>query len=95
MLIYKPARKNKSFTIIRSTAHSHLLMISAGKAGDGCSERIHFQCNFPKTPELPYGRWVVSICPTHCDTTRAMCFCGEGTKYPNRPVAEACGFHVK
>ncbi|KAK9181367.1 hypothetical protein WN944_024504 [Citrus x changshan-huyou] len=65
-----------------------------GFRGKGCSERIHFQCNFPKTPELPYGRWVVSICPTHCDTTRAMCFCGEGTKYPNRPVAEACGFQV-
>ncbi|KAK4798590.1 hypothetical protein SAY86_030916 [Trapa natans] len=23
-----------------------------------------------------------------------MCFCGEGTKYPNRPVAEQCGFHI-
>ncbi|GMP61290.1 hypothetical protein CsSME_00023810 [Camellia sinensis var. sinensis] len=23
-----------------------------------------------------------------------MCFCREATKYPNRPVAEACGFKV-
>ncbi|KAI3935162.1 hypothetical protein MKW92_005632 [Papaver armeniacum] len=47
---------------------------------------------YPGTPEFPYGSWIVSICPTYCDTTRAMCFCGEGTKYPNRPVAETCGF---
>ncbi|KAJ4706445.1 exostosin family protein [Melia azedarach] len=65
-----------------------------GYTGEACSERVHLQCNHPKTPELPYGTWVVSICPTHCDTTRAMCYCGEGTKYPNRPVAEACGFQV-
>ncbi|TXG70461.1 hypothetical protein EZV62_005396 [Acer yangbiense] len=62
--------------------------------GEGCSEKLQLHCNYPKTPELPYGRWVVSICSTYCDTTRAMCFCGEGTKYPNRPVAEACGFQV-
>ncbi|KAJ9184754.1 hypothetical protein P3X46_004449 [Hevea brasiliensis] len=65
-----------------------------GFSGEGCSERLHLECNYPKTPELPYGRWVVSICPAYCDTTRAMCFCGEGTKYPNRPVAEACGFQI-
>ncbi|KAJ8761737.1 hypothetical protein K2173_004546 [Erythroxylum novogranatense] len=65
-----------------------------GFSGKGCSERLHLNCNYPKTPELPYGRWVVSICPAYCDTTRAMCFCGEGTKYPNRPVAEACGFQL-
>ncbi|KAK1312957.1 putative glucuronoxylan glucuronosyltransferase F8H [Acorus calamus] len=23
-----------------------------------------------------------------------MCFCGEGTKYPNRPVPEGCGFKI-
>uniref|UniRef100_A0A2P2JYW2 Uncharacterized protein MANES_09G028900 n=1 Tax=Rhizophora mucronata TaxID=61149 RepID=A0A2P2JYW2_RHIMU len=66
-----------------------------GFSGEGCSERLHLDCNYPKTPELPYGQWVVSICPAYCDTTRAMCFCGEGTKYPNRPVAEACGFQIK
>ncbi|KAL5744045.1 hypothetical protein ACOSQ2_027161 [Xanthoceras sorbifolium] len=66
-----------------------------GYTGEGCSERLLLECNHPKTPELPYGRWVVSICSAYCDTTRAMCFCGEGTKYPNRPVAEACGFQVK
>ncbi|XP_048225885.1 uncharacterized protein LOC8278954 isoform X2 [Ricinus communis] len=65
-----------------------------GFSGEECSEKLQLECNYPKTPELPYGRWVVSICPAYCDTTRAMCFCGEGTKYPNRPVAEACGFQV-
>lgn len=65
-----------------------------GFSGEDCSERLQLECNFPSSPEQPYGRWVVSICSAYCDTTRAMCFCGEGTKYPNRPVAEACGFRV-
>ncbi|VFQ91192.1 unnamed protein product [Cuscuta campestris] len=65
-----------------------------GFSGEGCSERVELKCNYPKSNEQPYGRWVVSICPAHCDMTRAMCFCGEGTKYPNRPVAEACGFKI-
>ncbi|KAH1090500.1 hypothetical protein J1N35_017757 [Gossypium stocksii] len=65
-----------------------------GFSGEACSERLNLSCNYPGTPELPYGRWVVSICSAHCDTARAMCFCGEGTKYPNRPVAEACGFQM-
>ncbi|XP_077214389.1 exostosin family protein [Tasmannia lanceolata] len=65
-----------------------------GFSGEGCSEKLHLDCNFPGSPEQPYGPWVVSICPAHCDTSRAMCFCGEGTKYPNRPVAEACGFQI-
>ncbi|KAE8718612.1 hypothetical protein F3Y22_tig00110009pilonHSYRG00167 [Hibiscus syriacus] len=65
-----------------------------GFNGEDCSGRLNLSCNYPNTPELPYGRWVVSICSAHCDTTRAMCFCGEGTKYPNRPVAETCGFQV-
>ncbi|PIA53521.1 hypothetical protein AQUCO_00900245v1 [Aquilegia coerulea] len=63
-----------------------------GYAGEGCSERLQLECNHPGSQEQPYGPWVVSICSAYCDTTRAMCFCGEGTKYPNRPVAEACGF---
>lgn len=66
-----------------------------GYNGEDCSERLQLSCNYPATPELPYGQWVVSICSAHCDTTRAMCFCGEGTKYPNRPVAEACGFQIQ
>lgn len=66
-----------------------------GYSGDGCSERLQLKCNYPGSPDQPYGRWVVSICSAHCDTTRAFCFCGEGTKYPNRPVAEACGFQVQ
>lgn len=65
-----------------------------GFSGEICSETLYLACNYPISPDLPYGRWVVSICPAHCDTTRAMCFCGEGTKYPNRPVAEACGFKL-
>ncbi|CAH9127652.1 unnamed protein product [Cuscuta epithymum] len=63
-----------------------------GFSDEGCSERVELKCNYPESNEEPFGRWVVSICPAHCDTTRAMCFCGEGTKYPNRPLAEACGF---
>ncbi|XP_076900987.1 uncharacterized protein LOC143555293 [Bidens hawaiensis] len=65
-----------------------------GFKGDGCSEREEFSCNYPATEDLPYGRLVLSICPAHCDTTRAMCFCGEGTKYPIRPVVESCGFQM-
>ncbi|XP_074371615.1 uncharacterized protein LOC141712540 isoform X2 [Apium graveolens] len=65
-----------------------------GFIGEGCTDRVQLSCNYPASDEEPYGRWVVSICPAYCDTTRAMCFCGEGTKYPTRPVAEACGFQV-
>ncbi|KAG2403424.1 glucuronoxylan glucuronosyltransferase [Vigna angularis] len=60
--------------------------------GDGCTEQLQLECNYEGSPDQPFGRWVVSICPTNCDKTRAMCFCGEGTKYPNRPLAETCGF---
>ncbi|KAK9699287.1 hypothetical protein RND81_08G165100 [Saponaria officinalis] len=65
-----------------------------GYIGEHCSDRQYLDCNHPSSPDLPYGRWVVSICPADCDTTRAMCFCGEDTKYPYRPVAEACGFTI-
>ncbi|XP_020104566.1 uncharacterized protein LOC109721384 isoform X2 [Ananas comosus] len=65
-----------------------------GYAGKGCEEVLQLGCNLPLSPEQPFGPWVVSICPAYCDTTRAMCFCGQGTKYPNRPVAEACGFKI-
>ncbi|KAJ8445894.1 hypothetical protein Cgig2_000206 [Carnegiea gigantea] len=63
--------------------------------GQVCSEALNLAWNYPASPEQLYGPWVVSICPASCDTTRAMCFCGEGTNYPNRPVAEACGFKIK
>lgn len=62
--------------------------------GEGCSDKLELSCNYPGTQELPYGTWIVSICSAHCDTSRAMCFCGEGTKYPDRPAAESCGFQV-
>lgn len=65
------------------------------QAGEGCETKLELKCNLPHSPEQPYGSWIVSICPAYCDTTRAMCFCGQGTKYPNRPVAEACGFKIK
>ncbi|XP_006651086.2 uncharacterized protein LOC102700608 isoform X1 [Oryza brachyantha] len=63
-----------------------------GYAGKRCEELQKLECNLPSSQEWPVGRWIVSICPAQCDTTRAMCFCGSGTKYPDRPVAEACGF---
>ncbi|KAK3148234.1 hypothetical protein QOZ80_3BG0292440 [Eleusine coracana subsp. coracana] len=63
-----------------------------GYSGKGCEKIMKLECNLPSSPEWPAGRWIVSICAAHCDTTRAMCFCGPGTKYPDRPVAEACGF---
>ncbi|KAJ8528549.1 hypothetical protein K7X08_022241 [Anisodus acutangulus] len=65
-----------------------------GFTGEGCAERQELSCNLPGSKEQPFGHWVVSICPAYCDTTRAMCFCGEGTKYPNRPLAETCGFTI-
>ncbi|KAL4198314.1 hypothetical protein AMTRI_Chr03g45290 [Amborella trichopoda] len=51
-----------------------------------------FECNFPSSLEDPDGKWSFSICTAYCDTTRAKCFCGEGTKYPNRLVVDAYGF---
>lgn len=63
-----------------------------GYSGDGCTEKLQLECNYLGSPDQPFGHWVVSICPANCDKTRAMCFCGEGTKYPNRPLAETCGF---
>uniref|UniRef100_A0A1J3DH65 Putative glucuronoxylan glucuronosyltransferase F8H n=1 Tax=Noccaea caerulescens TaxID=107243 RepID=A0A1J3DH65_NOCCA len=65
-----------------------------GFNGEDCSQKLRLDCNYETTPEMPFGKWVVSICSRHCDTTRAMCFCGEGTKYPNRPVPESCGFQI-
>uniref|UniRef100_A0A1D1Z4M1 Putative glucuronoxylan glucuronosyltransferase F8H n=1 Tax=Anthurium amnicola TaxID=1678845 RepID=A0A1D1Z4M1_9ARAE len=65
-----------------------------GFDGDGCSKKLQLDCNLPGSPDQPYGPSIVSICPAYCDKTRAMCFCGQGTAYPNRPVAEACGFKM-
>jgi len=63
--------------------------------GDGCTEQLQLECNYQGSPEAPFGKWVPSICPATCDKTRAMCFCGEGTKYPNRPLPMSCGFQLK
>ncbi|XP_065011559.1 uncharacterized protein LOC135585634 isoform X2 [Musa acuminata AAA Group] len=65
-----------------------------GYDGEGCTKKLELNCNLPVYPEHPFGSWIVSICPAYCDTTRAMCFCGQGTKYPNRPVVEDCGFKI-
>ncbi|EPS65162.1 hypothetical protein M569_09618, partial [Genlisea aurea] len=59
-----------------------------GYDGENCSEIVKFECNYPSTSEEPYGRWGYSICPAHCDLTRALCFCGQGTKYPKRALPE-------
>ncbi|RZB86540.1 hypothetical protein D0Y65_026552 [Glycine soja] len=67
-------------------------MLISEVTGDGCTKNLQLECNFLGSPDQPFGRWVVSICPANCDKTRAMCFCGEGAKYPNRPLAETCGF---
>ncbi|KAF3328054.1 glucuronosyltransferase [Carex littledalei] len=65
-----------------------------GYAGKSCEVVLQLECNQPASKDHPFGEWLVSICPAHCDKTRAMCFCGNGTKYPNRPVAEYCGFQT-
>ncbi|KAJ4766857.1 exostosin family protein [Rhynchospora pubera] len=65
-----------------------------GYTGKACEVALQLECNKAVSKERPFGEWVVSICPAQCDKTRAMCFCGEGTKYPNRPVAEGCGFQT-
>ncbi|XP_078442274.1 uncharacterized protein LOC144711981 [Wolffia australiana] len=66
-----------------------------GFAGDGCSKKLQLECNFWTSKEWPFGKWIVSMCPGFCDKTRAMCFCGEGTAYPNRPLPEGCGFAIE
>ncbi|CAL0311578.1 unnamed protein product [Lupinus luteus] len=64
-----------------------------GYTGDGCTETVKLECNYPGSVNEPFGKSTPSICPpNHCDKTRAMCFCGEGTKYPNRPLTWSCGF---
>ncbi|KAJ1692556.1 hypothetical protein LUZ63_009254 [Rhynchospora breviuscula] len=65
-----------------------------GYAGKACEVALQLECNEPASKDQPFGEWVISICPGQCDKTRAMCFCGEGTKYPNRPLAESCGFQT-
>eukprot|EP00850_Spirogloea_muscicola_P008664 SM000046S16445 [mRNA] locus=s46:710421:716713:- [translate_table: standard] len=64
----------------------------SGYAGPDCGELEEFPCNLPPIEEYPFGRWIVSVCPASCDARTAHCFCGEGTKYPDRPVVSPCGF---
>ncbi|XP_024372401.1 uncharacterized protein [Physcomitrium patens] len=68
---------------------------SVGFSGVGCEKVINRKCNKGVTDEQPYGSWGVSVCPGFCDKRTAHCLCGNTTKYPDRPLAEACGFHSK
>ncbi|KAJ3674017.1 hypothetical protein LUZ60_006009 [Juncus effusus] len=65
-----------------------------GFDGKRCERALHLECNLPGSEIRPFGPWIVSICPAHCDTSRALCFCGQGSKYPHRPVPESCGFKI-
>lgn len=66
-----------------------------GFSGPSCKTEVTRECNRRVTPEAPYGSWGVSMCPGHCDKRTSHCLCGNTTKYPDRPVAEACGFRLK
>ncbi|KAK7396266.1 hypothetical protein VNO78_17144 [Psophocarpus tetragonolobus] len=46
--------------------------IIAGVTGDGCTEEFQLECNYPASPEAPFGKWVVLMCPPTCDKTRAI-----------------------
>ncbi|CAI7895338.1 unnamed protein product [Closterium sp. NIES-54] len=63
-----------------------------GFSGPDCSQLHLHQCNLPASPEWPVGTWVASICLAHCDTSTALCFCGNGTRFPHRPITHPCGF---
>eukprot|EP00850_Spirogloea_muscicola_P021415 SM000248S08308 [mRNA] locus=s248:45596:46424:+ [translate_table: standard] len=69
-----------------------------GYKGVACEEKDEYPCNLPATAVGPVGRvgpvgpWIVSMCPTHCDTETAHCVCGLGSNFPDRPVNNRCGF---
>ncbi|KAL2630097.1 hypothetical protein R1flu_014783 [Riccia fluitans] len=68
-----------------------------GHTGNGCELEEKFVC-FDDESDFwvtAMGNWRVSKCGAWCDTKRSFCYCGQGTKYPDRPVAEACGFSWK
>ncbi|XP_073223258.1 uncharacterized protein [Cicer arietinum] len=65
-----------------------------GYTGDGCTDIQELECNYPRSNNQPFGKWVASMCSANCDKTRALCFCGEGTKYPHRPLPHTCGFII-
>ncbi|CAI5462303.1 unnamed protein product [Closterium sp. Yama58-4] len=77
-----------------ASSHPLLLLLPnlPPSAGPDCSQLHLHQCNLPASPEWPVGTWVASICPAHCDTTTALCFCGNGTRFPHRPITHPCGF---
>lgn len=64
--------------------------------GRGCEVEQQFVCSDNETEKWTaiYGSWRVSICGAYCDKKLSFCYCGEGTKYPQRPVAESCGFSM-
>ncbi|KAL3687747.1 hypothetical protein R1sor_014056 [Riccia sorocarpa] len=70
-----------------------------GYAGNGCELEENFLC-FDQKEESDFwiaamGNWRVSKCGAWCDPRTSFCYCGEGTKFPDRPVAEGCGFSWK
>ncbi|KAG0618214.1 hypothetical protein M758_4G047000 [Ceratodon purpureus] len=68
---------------------------SVGFSGPGCKTEVSRECNKVTSKENPYGAWGVSICPGQCDKRTTHCLCGSSSKYPDRPLAEACGFRLK
>lgn len=68
---------------------------SVGFSGPGCQTEVALECNRGVAPEKPFGSWGVSMCPGQCDKRTSHCLCGNTTKYPDRPVAESCGFRLK
>ncbi|BFI33899.1 protein MpGT47.12 [Marchantia polymorpha subsp. ruderalis] len=68
-----------------------------GYTGRGCEVEQQFVCSDNETEKWTaiYGSWRVSICGAYCDKKLSFCYCGEGTKYPQRPVAESCGFSMR
>ncbi|CAK9877018.1 unnamed protein product [Sphagnum jensenii] len=66
-----------------------------GFSGAACEELQTLECNDRVSKEEPFGIWRVSRCASFCDKSRSWCLCGNGTRYPQRQVSEACGFVIK
>ncbi|CAM6123952.1 unnamed protein product [Calypogeia fissa] len=67
-----------------------------GYTGAACDLDKDFECNLNPNngvePERGFGLSISSICSATCDKRKGFCYCGEGTDFPDRPVAEQCGF---
>jgi len=56
------------------------------ETGEACSEDEFYECNRPPLPGLPFGGWLPTMCPGHCDKRTSRCYCGPGSKFPLRPI---------